>query len=160
MKRISFWVIFLAVSGALFAHQWKTKDPLHNHPLLLEYWAKHNIQLLSHPHPQVANEAWITLWNLFFRKWQVYHMLPQHFADPRPISFLIDRKPFPATGEQRALEAFFAQAKPIYYQSERVYCRTVGEALMAIMYREGKWKMDYEEDWNAWWELNRKHYGH
>ena len=160
MKRVVFWVIFLAASGTLFAHQWKTKDPLHNHPVLLEYWTRHNIRLLAHPHPQVAQQAWLTLWDLFFRKWQVYHLLPAHFADAAPISFLIDRRAFPSTGEQPALEAFFAEAKPIYYQSERVYCRTVGEALMAIMYREGKWKIDYQNDWNEWWELNRGHYGH
>lgn len=158
MKRIVFWVIFLSVSGTLFAHQWKTKDPLNNHPVFLEYWARYNILLLAHPRPEVATQAWITLWNLFHRKWQIYHMLPQHFADRSPINFLIERKSFPASGEQPALEGFFAQAKPVYYYSERVYCRTVGEALMAIMHREGKWKTDYRDDWNAWWELNRTYY--
>ncbi len=66
----------------------------------------------------------------------------------------------PLEHEQPALEAFFAEAKPIYYRSERIYCRTVGEALMAMMYREGKWKVDYRDDWNAWWELNRTYYRH
>ena len=160
MKRVAFWVVFLSLSGALFVHQWKTKDPLNNHPVILDQWARHNIRLLSHPHPQVAAQAWVTLWNLFQRKWQVYHLLPAHFADASPIHFLIDRKPFPATAEQPALEAFFAEPKPIYYRSERVYCRTVGEALMAIMYREGKWRVDYQDDWSAWWELNRAYYKH
>jgi hypothetical protein len=158
MKRLAFWVVFLSVSGALFVHQWKTKDPLNNHPVILEQWARHNIRLLAHPHPQVAADAWVTLWNLFHRKWQIYHLLPAHFSDTSPIHFLVDRRSFPATGGQTALEAFFAEPKPIYYRSERIYCRTVGEALMAMMYREGKWKIDYQDDWNAWWELNRTYY--
>ena len=29
---------------------------------------------------------------------------------------------------------------------------------MAMMYREGKWKVDYQDDWRAWWELNRTYY--
>ena len=156
--RVAFWVVFLAASGALFAHQWKTKDPFNQHPWIIDQRARHNIRLLAHPHPKVARDAWVALWNLFHRKWQVYHLLPEHFDDARAIHFLIDRKSFPSTGEQPALEAFFGEARPIYYASERVYCRTVGEALMAMMYREGKWKVDFGDDWKAWWELNRTYY--
>ena len=27
-----------------------------------------------------------------------------------------------------------------------------------MMYREGKWKVDFSDDWKAWWELNRTYY--
>ena len=156
--RVAFWIVFLAVSGALFAHQWKTKDPFNQHPWIIDLRARHNIGLLAHPHPKVARDAWVALWNLFHRKWQVYHLLPAHFGDASPIHFLIERKAFQSSGEQPALEGFFGEAKPIYYRSERIYCRTVGEALMAMMYREGKWKVDYRDDWKSWWELNRGYY--
>lgn len=159
LARVAFWLVFLAASGAIFVHQWKKNDPLLHHPVLLDLRTRYNLLLLSHPHPEVASQAWITLWNLFHRKWQVYHALPAHFADATPIHFLIERQSFPRAPEQPAMEAFFAKAAPIYYRSERVYCRTVGEALMAILYREGKWKIDYRDDWNEWWVRNRTYYG-
>ena len=157
--RVLFWVVFLATSAVIFVHQWKKNDPLLHHPWLLEVRTRYNILLLSHSHPDVASKAWIALWNLYHRKWQVYHALPAHFADPTPIHFLLERERFPANPDMRALEAFFARPKPIYYQAERVYCRTVGEALMAILYREGKWQVDYRDDWHEWWVRNRTHYG-
>jgi hypothetical protein len=160
VARAVFWVVFLAASGAIFAHQWKKNDPLLNHPLLLDLRVRYNVLLLSHPHPEVASEAWTALWNLFHRKWRVYHALPAHFADATPIHFLIVRQRFPANPDMPALEAFSARPKPIYHAAERVYCRTVGEALMAILYREGKWKVDYRDDWNEWWVRNRTYYHH
>lgn len=56
------------------------------------------------------------------------------------------------------MEGFFARNKPIYYKTERVYVRTVGEALMAITYREKKWTVDFQGDWQAWWQANGKYY--
>ena len=29
---------------------------------------------------------------------------------------------------------------------------------MAIMYREKKWTVDYEGDWQAWWLANGRNY--
>jgi hypothetical protein len=46
----------------------------------------------------------------------------------------------------------------VYYRTDRVYCRTVSEALMAIMYREKKWTVDYQGDWQTWWQANGKYY--
>lgn len=43
-------------------------------------------------------------------------------------------------------------------KTQRVYCRTVAEALMAIMYREKKWTLAYQGDWQAWWQANGKSY--
>ncbi len=160
MKRIAFWVVFLSLAGTAFVYEWRKNDPMLHHPVLLDLRTRYNIVLLSHPHPEVASAAWVVLWNLFHRKWQVYHALPAHFGDRTPIHFLLERRAFDAAPEQPKMEAFFALPRPIYYEAERVYCRTVGEALMAILYREGKWKFDYRDDWGAWWTMNRTYYGH
>lgn len=158
MKRAVFWVVFLVVAAGIFVHQWRDKDPMRNNPMLIDLQARYYISMLSHPQPRVAQQAWLNVWNLFFTKWQVVHLLPGYAGDPTPINFLIERRAFPASGEQRAMNAFFAEDKPLFYRSDRVYCRNVGEALMAILYREGKWKVDYAGDWKAWWQANAKYY--
>lgn len=142
MKRLVFWVVFLAVVGVLFVYTWRTNDPLRNNPYLLPLWVRYQVRLLGHPHPAVAHDAWATLWNLYYTKWQVY----------------VERRPFRQVGDKPAVDGFFASARPIYYRTDRVYCRTVGEALMAIMYREKKWTVDYEGDWQAWWRANGARY--
>jgi hypothetical protein len=154
-RRAVFWVVFLLLAGGMFAFAWKTNDPLRNNPYLAPLWVRYQLRLLAHPHPAVAHDAWLTLWNLYYTKWTVYEMFPKEVGDTTPISFLIERQSFPASGDQPAVAGFFAVNRPIYYTSERVHCRTVGEALMAIMYREKKWPVDYEGDWKAWWQANR-----
>ena len=159
MKRAIFWVAFLLVAGAAFIYIWRTKDPLRNHEYLLPLWVKYNVQLLAHPHPAVAHGAWLELSNLYLTKWTVYQSFPVEVGNAAPISFLIERQSLPGAGENApAMEGFFARNKPIYYKTDRVYCRTVGEAIMAIMYREKKWSVDYQGDWPAWWQANGQHY--
>jgi hypothetical protein len=159
VKRLAFWAVFLLLAAGTFAYLVATRDPLRQNPYLLPLWVKHNIRLLSHPHPAVAHDAWLELWNLYFTRWAVYQQLPAEVGNAAPIAFLIERESFPAAGEHApAMEGFFARRKPIYYKTERVYCRTVGEALMAIMYREKKWTEDYRGDWAAWWQANAAHY--
>jgi hypothetical protein len=159
MRRKIFWAVFLLAAAAAFIYIWNAKDPLRNHPYLLPVWVKHNLRLMAHPHPAVAHDAWQELSNLYFTKWTVYQMFPAEVGNAAPISFLIERQSFPGGGENApAMEAFFARNKPIYYKTDRVYCRTVGEALMAIMYREGKWAVDYQGDWQAWWQANGQNY--
>lgn len=159
MKRVVFWVIFLMLATGAFVYLWKTKDPLRNNPYLLERWTRYNVELLAHPHPAVAYTAWMELWNLYFTKWAVYDTLPRHVADTRALSFLIEREQFPAAGDTTpAVNGFMAREKPYFYKTDRIYCRTVGEALLAIMYREKKWRTDYEGDWKAWWEANKRYY--
>ena len=57
------------------------------------------------------------------------------------------------------------QGHPSYYKAERVYCRTLGEAIRAFLYNERdvrgapRWRRDYEGDWDAWWLANRGFYG-
>ena len=159
MKRAIFWVVFLLVAGGALVYVWRTKDPLRNHPYFLPLWVKHNVRLLAHPHPRVAEAAWLELWNLYFTKWTVYQMFPAEVANAARISFLIERQSFPKGGDNApAMDGFFACSRPIYYKTEQVYCRTVGEAIMAIMYREKKWSADYEGDWQAWWQANGQIY--
>ena len=159
MKRAAFWVVFLVMAGAAFAYFWRVNDPLRNNPYILPLWVKYNVRMLAHPHPAVAHGAWLELWNLYFTKWGAYQLVPEHVANAAPISFLIERQSFPRGGDHApAMEAFFARNQPIYYKTERVYCQTAGEALLAIMYREKKWAVDYQGDWQAWWQANRKHY--
>ena len=159
MRRALFWVVFLLFAAGAFAYLWKTNDPLRNNPYLAPFWFRYNVRLLAHPHPSVAHDAWLELWNLYFMKWAAYEMFPEHLVNTAPISFLIERQSFPRGGDNApAMNGFFARNKPIYYRTERVYCRTVGEALMAIMFREKKWTVDYEGDWQVWWQANGKHY--
>lgn len=159
MKRLAFWVVFLLLAAGVLAYIGATRDPLRQNPYLLPLWVKHNLRLLSHPHPAVAQDAWLELWNLYFTKWDVYHMFPAEVGNATPISFLIERESFAAAGEQApAVHGFFARRKAIYYKTEQVHCRTVGEALMAIMYREKKWTEEYRGDWQAWWRANERHY--
>jgi hypothetical protein len=159
MKRAIFWVVFLLLAAGAFLHIWRTKDPLRNNPYLLPLWVKYNVRLLAHPHPAVARDAWLELWNLYFTKYMVYQILPGEVANPAPISFLIERESFPAGGKNApAMEGFFARKKPIFYKADEIYCRTVGEAIMAIMYREKTWDVDYQGDWSAWWQANGKYY--
>jgi hypothetical protein len=159
MKRAAFWVVFLVLAAGTFVYIWRTRDPLRNNPYLLPLWVKYNVRLLAHSHPGVAQKAWLEVWNLYFTKWAVFEALPEHLASTQPINFLIERQSFPRGGDNApAMEGFFARSKPIYYKTEQVHCRTVGEALMAIMYREKKWTVDYQGDWQAWWQANGKYY--
>ncbi len=161
MKRAVFWVLFLAVAAGAFGYFWKKNDPLRRHPVLLELWVKHNVRLLGHSHPEVAEAAWAELWHLYYTKWAAVPLLPPHAGDQTPISFLIVRRNMPAGGDayQPAMAAFSAVGKAVYAKAEGVYCRTVGEAVLAIIYREKRWKSDYAGDWKSWWAENRKHYG-
>ncbi len=152
-------MVFLLVAAAAFAYIWTVKDPLRNHPYLLPLWVKYNIRLMAHPHPEVAHQAWLEVWNLYFTKWAVFDTIPQHLANTQPISFLIERESFPQGGSNTpAMEGYFARNKPVYYKTDGVCCRTVSEALMAIMHREKKWTVDYQGDWQAWWQANAKYY--
>ncbi len=159
MKRAAFWVVFIVLAAAAFSYVWRTKDPLRNNPYLLPLWVRYNVRLMAHSNPDVAHKAWLEVWNLYFTKWAVFETFPEHLANTQPISFLIERQSFPRGGDHApAMDGFFARNKPIYYKTEQIYCRTVSEALMAIMYREKKWTADYQGDWQAWWQANGKYY--
>ena len=112
----------------------------------------------------MAAAAWDELQNLFFTTWAAYFILQDHLQDPEPIHFLLEK-----TSEEvytPKLKETFKVArggwtggpKPIYYKSGQRPCRTVGEALKAILYNEPTWKQDFAGDWNLWWRQNQAYY--
>ena len=147
--RIVFWSLFLPaaiVAGVLF---WR-------HGALQR--ANRCLHLLTHPNAAVAGQAWWDLRELYFTKWAVYEFCLQHVGDKEEIGFLVEREKGAGRGGPEQSD-FTVKGHPIYYRTDRVYCRTVGEAILAIVHSERKWKTDFEGDWPAWWEQNRGFYG-
>ena len=157
--RLVFWIVFLAAAGVAGRHFWIKNNPLENNPLWIPVKVNYYLHQTGHPNARVATDAWLQVWNLYFTKWQAYHMILERIGDPRPISFLLERKRMPGMEGGPEVDAFFADGKPIYHKADRVYARTVGDALLALPYREHKWKSDVGEDWQAWWAENKICYG-
>jgi hypothetical protein len=118
---------------------------------------------MRHPHARVASEGFTELQSLYFTKWAAVDPVLAHAEDPHRISFLVERNvELPGT---RPLLGFGVQGRPSYYKAERVYCRSLGEAIRAFLYNERdvrgapRWRRDYEGDWDAWWIANRGFYG-
>lgn len=116
------------------------------------------IERMAHPNAKVASEAWINLRELYMTSWDAYGLVLEHINDDTPISFLIEIEKMPVPGKP-AQDNFWANGKPIYYKADTVYCRTIGEAILAFVHNEPKWKTPYDGDWNAWWENNKGYYG-
>jgi len=111
----------------------------------------------------VSAPAWRTLHNLYFTKWTSYYIILEHINDEEPISFLLESYQTEAKGGgvQRNYRAGYhpmrpGTFKPYFYQSDNHCCRTVADALKAIVYNEHKWQTDYAGDFDVWWEQNRK----
>jgi hypothetical protein len=118
---------------------------------------------MRHPHARVASEGFSELQNLYYTKWAAVDPVLAHTEDPHRISFLVERNvELPGI---RPLQGFGVQGRPWYYKTDRVYCRTLGEAIRAFLYNERdvrgapRWRRDYEGDWDAWWIANRGFYG-
>jgi hypothetical protein len=123
------------------------------------------LQGIGHPNARVAARAWEDLHQLYYTKWAAVEPIVTQAQDPRPISFLVAATTFPQQGQKPPRDGFWAHGKPWYYKSEGIHCRTVGEAIRAMLYNETdvrgdpRWKRDYHGDWDAWWAANAGHYG-
>lgn len=150
--RLVFWPFFLifAVSFGIFA--WQRG---------MEQRCRRCIRLIGHPQADVAAQAWWDLRELYFTKWAAVNFLLPHLdlPDDRPISFLIEREKGASSAGPEEY-GFTTRGRPVYYRTDKVWCRTVKEAILAFIYDERKWKVDLEEnDWQKWWDENRGYYG-
>jgi len=141
-----FWPLFLAVALGFGWYAWNRG---------VEQRCRRYIELMGHPNANIAGQAWWDLRELYFTKWAAYSFILDHLDDDRPVSFLIEREPRPDNNQPM----FHTRNRPIYYRSDRVWCHTVSDAMMAFIYDERKWKSDFEGDWGEWWRQNQGYYG-
>ena len=119
---------------------------------------------VRHANARVASEAWQELSNLYFTKWAAVEPIVAAATDAEPISFLLQPAHVPL-GNSSEHRAFQTRGRPVWYRADRVYCRTVGDAIRAMLYGETdrsgrpRWKKDFTGDWDAWWHSNKGYYG-
>lgn len=147
--RVVFWVLFIPAAAAAGYYFWQRGIPQR---------IDRDLKNLTHGNARIASQAWWDLRELYFTKWAAVDILIEHTGDPEPIHFLIEMDKRPVPGKA-ALDDFVTNGRPIFYKADRVYCRTVGEAIMAFMYNERKWRTDYNGDWQEWWQANKGYYG-
>ncbi len=149
--RIAFYGIVLALLSGTAGYFWYRSVPVQ---LEIAFWK------LRHPNAKVATEGWLEVHQLYRTKWAAVEPVLARAEDEDPISFLVEREKFPVPGKA-AREGFWVKGKPYYHKTDRIYCRTVGDAIRAIFYNEtdtyGKprWKKDFFGDWDAWWQTNK-----
>jgi len=148
--RIIFWSLFLPAALAFGIYAWNKG---------IRQQCAHQMYLMAHPNAKVASKAWNDLNRLYMSEWKAYDYLVDHVDDPRPIHFLVEAGPAQYPYGHYNTRYFEVHDKPIFYKTNRVYCRTVGEAVLAMIYNEGKGRRDLEADWQTWWEANRGWYG-
>lgn len=119
---------------------------------------------VRHANARVASTAWSDLRHLYFTQWAAVEPVLLHAEDPEPISFLLEPQPIPVQGGT-SRPGFQAPGKPRYYKTDRIHCRTVGDAIRAFLVSEvdlsgnPRGKHPYTGDWDAWWAANRGYYG-
>lgn len=160
--RFVFWVVFLTAAATYGTHIWRTRDPLRKNPLFIPYWTQRNLDRLADTDPEAAAKAWHELYGLYNTKWQAYHIMLPRVSDDRPVHFSLrlDSSFGRRTGACMSLwpAPGKAQGPPervLNRYGKDCACRTAGEALMAIVYDEGTWVVDYAGDWQAWWKANK-----
>jgi hypothetical protein len=143
--RLAFWMVFLAGATITGRQIWVKLDPLRNHPVVAPWWLRHNYAKLSSTHRATAMRAWIELERCFLTKWSAYDWVVWR------VKQNVWQKEDPAIhfGLHRSGRRF--NAVPEGGRSE---CRTVNEALMAILYQEPGWRIPFEGDWRKWWDAN------
>jgi hypothetical protein len=156
-----FVIIFALVAILIGVDYWSQKtyqrSPMGN--LTASFRAEYYLSRISHPNAKVADDAYWKLNDLYFTKWQTYNLILESVEDSTPISFLIEKDSMAVPGKP-SRTAYMPHRKPIFYKTDRIYCRTVGEALLTLAYREFLWKTDFEGNWQVWWQANRGYYGH
>ena len=144
-KRLTFWILFLPLAGVGFWQIWVRLDPLRNHPVISRWWLHRNLAQLSSPDPATGVRAWRELDLLYNTRWAAYDWIVWQVKqniwkerDP-PIHFRLQRngdRYHPTAGGRGG------------------DCRTVNEALMAILYQEPMRRTAYQGDWRKWWDAN------
>ena len=144
-KRCIFWILFLALAALAFRQIWVKLDPLRNHPVIATWWLGHNVAQLGSPHSATAVRAWNELERIYLSKWSAYDWLVWRVKqdiwkrDDPPIHFQLRQQ-----GGR-----YYAAAG-----SAGGDCRTVTEALMAILHQEPTRRTSYQGDWRKWWDAN------
>ena len=141
-RRAGIWVLILAVVCGGGWYYWQNLPPQRT---------KRYLKQMQHPNAIVASEAWSELSHLFFTDWAAYYLLLDEVSSQAPISFLLEKQ----RPEGLERELFSASGKPIYYKSDGIYCRTLGEAILAILHNDPKHDTPFEGDWRAWWQKHR-----
>lgn len=143
--RVAFWIVFLALAGLAATQIWVRLDPLRNHPLLAPWWLRHNHARLASDNPAAAVRAWNELDRCFLSKWSAYDWIVWRVKedvwrkDDPPIHFQL----------RRSGNRYYAHSG-----AGGSECRTVNEALMAILFQEPVWTSAHRGDWQKWWEAN------
>ena len=147
--RLIFWPLFVVVALTFGLYAWNRG---------VEHRCQQYIKLMGHPQANISAQAWQDLRVLYFTKWAAVNYILDHLDDDRPISFLVEREKGVASANPDVL-GFTTHNHPIYYRTDRVWCRTVRDSILAFMYDERKWKVDFNGDWQKWWDANRGYYG-
>lgn len=145
ISRRIFWPLFLcaALGGGFFF--WQRQPPQQ---------VKIQLNRLEHSNAKVASRAWRKLNNLYYTDWAAFYLLLDQMQNDKPISFLVEKH----SGETNAgvkKDFFGVNDRAIFYKADRVYCRTIGEALMAIAHNDPKLNSPFHGDWQGWWRQNQ-----
>ena len=143
--RLIFWVVFLAVAAGTGRQIWVKLDPLRNHPVIAPWWLRHNYAKLSSTDRTSAVRAWIELERCFLTKWSAYDWVVWK------VKQNVWQKDDPAIHFRLLHNGTRFTAAAEGGHSE---CRTVNEALMAILYQEPGWRTPFHGDWRKWWDAN------
>lgn len=149
-RRIALWAAILAAAGVALGVIWHELNPLEMHPVIREWWFRHNLRLLASSDPATGVRGWTELRRLYHRWWWGYDRVVWQVkqdawqADSPSIRFRL-------VGDGSAFVATADATRP-------GDCRTVQDAMMAILYGEPTRLTPFRGDWWAWWVENEKAY--
>ena len=148
-----FWVLVVVLLLSFAFYQWYFS---------VSQQVSRNIERLSHPHATVSGAAWEELQRLFYYEWDAFEEILNNLDNREPITFLIVLEEGKAEEEQAEAESeksvFKAWSKPLFFKADTVYCKTVREALLAIVHNDEKAQIPYSGNWESWWRENRKYF--
>lgn len=149
IARIVFWTLFLAGSVVAARVLWLRAEPLLNHPVIAPWWWQRQVDALASSDRATALRAWAELENGYLRKWAAYDWVIWRVKeniwkkDDPPIHFRLER-----SGHR-------------YHATTGAPggdCRTVTDALMAMLHQDTHWRTPYAGDWGKWWDANWTRY--